>query len=97
MATTVIETLAPFLMWFLCMEDDDIEEEDAKLPVSMLSGVAVLNIDIPQVDVNGVPKWYLIQEQMDAMKVDKLKMAIESRGLNQRVKRQIWCRCSKIV
>lgn len=35
----------------LGMEDDDIDAKDAEL---MLSGMAVLNIDIAQVDENGV-------------------------------------------
>ena len=36
---------------------------------------------LPQEDENGVPTWYLTNEEIKAMRVDTLKAAIECRGL----------------
>lgn len=60
---TVMETLTPSQMHFLVLRE---------LPISMISGVAVLNTDVLEVDENGIPTWYLTHEQMDAKKVNKL-------------------------
>ena len=63
------------------VEYDDIEAEDAELPASMLE-VGVAHADIlPQEDENGVPTWYLTNEEIKAMRVDTLKAGIECRGL----------------
>ena len=69
------------------MEDDDIEAKDAELPASMLEvGVAADSL-LPQEDENGVPTWYLTNEEIKAMRVDTLKAAIESRGLKSKGKK----------
>lgn len=79
--------IGPFSNEVLGVEDDDFEAKDAELPISMLSGLAVLNIDIPQVDKNGKPTWYLTHKQMDALKVNELKKVIESWGLKPKGKK----------
>ena len=62
------------------MEDDDIKAKDAELPASMLEGGGDDSL-LPQEDENGVPTWYLTNEEIKAMRVDTRKAAIESREL----------------
>ena len=74
--------IGPFSKAVLGMADDDIEAEDAELPASMFEvGVAHAVSLLPQEDENGVPTWYLTNEEIKAMRVDTLKAAIECRGL----------------
>ena len=79
--------IGPFSDAVLGMEDDDIEAEDAELPASMLEGGGKDDSLLPQEDENGVPTWYLTNEEIKAMRVDTLKAAIESRGLKPKGKK----------
>lgn len=56
------------------------------LPSSILE-VAVAHADIPKQDENRVPTLYLTNEVINAMKVDVLKKAIKSKGLQPKGKK----------